>query len=114
MKCFGLRNPFFQGVGRVLHGQNHGRDLLVKSSGELSDGREFVFELGFGGEVFEVINKFLESIIWSSVFILSRFLDESGQVSSSSYFGVEVIEIFVIVFDEFCEGFVLGFECGVF
>ena len=114
MKHLGLRDPFFQSVRRVLHGQNHGRDLSVKSSGELSDGREFVFELSFGGEVFEVVNKLLESIVWSSVFILSWFLDELGQVSSSSHFGVEGIKVFVIVFDELCEGLVLGFERSVF
>ena len=114
MKRLGLRDPFFQSVGRVLHGQNHSGDLSVKSSGELSDGCEFVFELSFGGEVLEVINKLLESIIWSSVFILCRLLDEFGQVSSGSYFGVEGIEVFVIVFDEFCEGFVLGFKRRVF
>ena len=88
--------------------------MSVKSSGELSNGCEFVFELSFGGEVFEVVNEFLESIIWRSVFILSWFLDKLGEVSSGSYFGVEGVEVFVVVFDEPCESFVLGFECRVF
>ena len=78
MKCLGLRNPFLQSVGRILHGQNHSGDLSVKSSGELSNGRELVFELSLGGEVFELINEVLESIIWGSVFVLSGFLDKFG------------------------------------
>ena len=70
--------------------------------------------MSFGGEVFKVVNELLESIVWSSVFVSSRFLDESGQVSSGSYFGVEGIEVFIIVFDKLRESFVLRFERSVF
>ena len=78
MKGLCFRDPFFQSVGGVLHGQDHCGDLSVKSHGELSDGHEFVFKLSLGGEIFEVVNKVLKSVIWGSVFVLSRFLDEFG------------------------------------
>ena len=39
-----------------MHGQDHGGDLLIESHGELGDCCEFVLKLGFGGEVFEVID----------------------------------------------------------
>ena len=97
-----------------MHGQDHGGDLSVESSGELSDGCELVFELSFGGEVFEFINKLLEPIVWSSIFILPGFLDEFGQVSSSSYFGIKGIEVLIVVLNELREGFVFGFERSVF
>ena len=88
--------------------------MSIKSCRELGDCRKFVFELGFGGEVLEFIDKVLESIVWSSVFILSRFLDELGQVSSSSYFSVKGVKVLVVVFNEDFKGFVLGFERSVF
>ena len=96
-----------------MHGQDHSGDLLVKPCGELSDCHEFVFKLSLGGEVFELINEVLESIIWGSIFVLSGFLDEFGQVTSCLYFGIKGIEVLIIVFDKLCEGFVFGFDCSV-
>ena len=89
MKGFCFRNPLFQGVGWVLHGEDHGGDLSIKSHGKLSHHSKFVFKLGLGSEVFELIDEVLESIIWSPVFVLSGFLDEFRQVSSGPYFGIK-------------------------
>ena len=74
--CF--RNPPFQRVRWVLHGQDHGRDLSVEPHGELGDGGEFVFELCFCGKILEVVDIFLEPVVGGPVFILSRSLDEVG------------------------------------
>ena len=76
----GLRfcNPPFQRVGWVLHGQDHGGDLSVEPHGELGDGGEFVFELRLCGEIFEVVDIFLEPVVGGPVFILSWSLDEVG------------------------------------
>ena len=88
--------------------------MSIKSRRELGDRRKFVFELGFGGEVLEFVDKVLESIVWSSVFILSRFLNEFGQVSSGLYFGVKGVKVLVVVFNKDFKGFVLGFERSIF
>ena len=97
-----------------MHRQDHGGDLSIESRRELCDRRKFVLELGFGGEVLELVDKVLESIVWSSIFILSRFLDEFGQVSSGSYFSVKGVKVLVVVFNNDFKGFVLGFERSVF
>ena len=78
MEGFCFRNPSFKRVGWVLHGQDHGGDLSVKPHGELGDSGEFVFELRLRGEVLEVVDIFLESIVGGPVFVLSWSLDEFG------------------------------------
>ena len=56
MENFCLRNPLFKSVRWVRHGQDHGRDLSIKSHGELGHCCKFVFKLGFSSEVFKVID----------------------------------------------------------
>ena len=87
--------------------------MSIKSRRELGDRRKFVFKLGFGGEVLELVDKVLEPIIRGSIFILSRLLDEFGQVLSGSYFSVKGVKVLVVVFNEGFKGLVFGFECGV-
>ena len=78
MEGFSFRNPSFKRVGRVLHGQDHGRELSVKSHGELGDCREFILKLRLCSEVFEVIDVLLEPVVRGSIFIFSWSLDEVG------------------------------------
>ena len=68
----------------------------------------------FCGEVLKVIDILLEPIVRGSIFVLSGSLDEFGQVSSRSYLGIEGVKILIVVFNEFLEGFILGFEHGAF
>ena len=113
MKELCFFDPSQKVIGWRHHGQNHGRDLLIKSGGKLGYCSELVFELGFGRKVFELVNVFLESIIWSSVFIFPWFLDEFGQVLSSFELGVKRVEVLVIVLGELCKGLFLRFDTGV-
>ena len=106
-------NPFFQHVRWVLHGQNHGGNLSVKSHGELSNSGEFILELGFGGKVFEFVDEFLESVVWSAILVLSWFLNEFGQISPCSYFGIKGVKILIVVLDKLCEGLVFRFDCHI-
>ena len=86
---------------------------MVKSCRELGYRGEFVFELGLGCEVFKLVDVLLKPIVRSSIFVLSWPLDKSGQVSSSSEFGVEGVEVLIIVFGELTECLFLGFDTGI-
>ena len=113
MEGFRLFDPSFKIVRWGLHGQDHGGDLLVQSSGELGDGSELIFELGFVGQIFKLIDVFLEPIIWGPVLVFSWFLVKFGQVSPSPDLGVKGVKVLVIVFSELCEGFVFSFDVRV-
>ena len=86
---------------------------MVKSSGELGYCGEFVLKLGFGHEIFEFVDIFLEPVIRGSILIPSWSLDKFGQVSSSFEFGVERVEIQIIVFGEFHKRLFVRFDTGV-
>ena len=51
---------------------------MIKSCRELGYRSEFVFELGFGHKVFELVDVLLEPVIRSSIFVPSRSLDKFG------------------------------------
>ena len=87
--------------------------MTIKSHRELGYRGEFVFELGLGCEVFKLVDVLLEPVIRSSIFVFSRSLDKFGQVSSCSEFGVEGVEVLIVVFGELDECLFLGFDSGV-
>ena len=114
MEGFCFRNPSFKRIRWGLHGQDHSGDLSIEPHGELGDCRELVFELHLCGEVLEVIDILLESIVRGSILVFSWLLDEFGQVSSCLYFGVKGVEILIVIFDKFCKGLILRFKHGIF
>lgn len=79
----------------------------------MSDSGEFVFILGFSGEVFRLVDVFLEPVVGGSIFIFSWFLIELGEVLFGSDFGVEGVEVLVVILSELRKDFVFGFKVHV-
>ena len=79
----------------------------------MSDSGKLVLKLSLGGQVFEPVDIFLESIVGGPVLILAGFLEESGYVPASFHFGVKGIEVLVVVCCEFLGCLFLGFDFGV-
>ena len=109
--CF--LNPSRKVIRWRCHRQDHGGDLTIKSHRELGYRGEFVFEAGLGCEIFKLVDVLLKPVIRSSIFVLSWPLDKFGQVTSSLEFGVEGVEVLIIVFSELFECLLLGFDSGV-
>ena len=78
MEGFCFRNPSFERVGWVLHGQDHGGDLSVEPHGELGDCHELVLKLHLCGKVLEVIDILLEPVVRGSILVFSWSLDKFG------------------------------------
>ena len=87
--------------------------MTIKSHRELGYCSEFIFESGLGCKIFKLVDVLLKPVIRSSVFVLSRPLDKFGQVTSGLEFGVEGVEVLIIVFSELCECLLLRFDGGV-
>ena len=87
--------------------------MFVETSGEVSDGHEFVFKLCFGSKVFELIDVLLESIIGGPVFILSQSLEKSGYVTAHLHLGVEGVKVLVMIHYDFFKHFLFGFDRGI-
>ena len=87
--------------------------MAIESHRELGYHSEFVFELGFGRKVFELVDVLLEPVIKSSIFILSWSLDKFGQVTPGSEFGVKRVEVLIVVFGKLHEHLFFRFDTGV-
>ena len=74
---------------------------------------DVVSDSSFAGEVLEVGDILLESIICDPIGTSNGLLDEFGQIQAGSGFGVKGIKGGFKVFGEFVEGFIRGFDGGV-
>ena len=74
---------------------------------------DVVSNSSFAGEVLEVGDVLLESIICDPIRVLNSLLDEFGQIQVGSGFGVKGIKGGFKVFGEFVKGFIRGFDRGV-
>ena len=63
MECFGFFNPFVDGGGDDRHGKDHCGNSLINPQEELINEGDVVSDSSFAGEVLEVSDVLLESII---------------------------------------------------
>ena len=76
MEGFGLLDPFMDSGGDGGHGKDHGGNSLVNPQGELVDEGNVVSDSSFAGEVLEVGDILLETIISGFVGVVNGLLDE--------------------------------------
>ena len=77
------------------------------------DEDDVVSDSCFAGEVLEVSNILLESVVCDPIGAANGFLDEFGQIQVGSGFGVKGIKGGFKIFSEFVKDFVRGFDGGV-
>ena len=63
----GLFDLFCDGGRDRRHGEDHGGELLIKSEGKLVNEGNIVGDTCFGGEVLEISDVFLESIVHNAI-----------------------------------------------
>ena len=113
MECLGFFNPFIDGGGDDRYGKDHCDDLLINPQGELVNEGDVISDSSFAGEVLEVSDVLLESIVCNPIEVADGLLNEFGQIKVGSGFGVKGIKGGFKVFSKFVEGFVRGFDGGV-
>ena len=74
----GFFNPFVDGGGDGRHGKDHCGDSLINPQGELVNEGDVVSDSSFAGEVLEVGDVLLESIVCIPIRVADGFLDEFG------------------------------------
>ena len=99
--------------GDGWHGEDHGGNLLVDSKGGMINEGGFIHDPGFGGEILEVGDEFLEIVVEGSIFLSEGLLNEFSKVRVGSGFDVEGVEGSLEVFGEFIEGFLFGINGGI-
>ena len=67
MEHLGLFDPFCDCGRDRRHGKNHGSELLVKSKGKLVNEGNVVSDTCFRGEVLEVGDVLLESVVHDAI-----------------------------------------------
>ena len=103
MKDLGLINPSFAGGGDRGHGENHFGEFLIQPKGELVDEVELVFGSSLHGQVLEVSDVLLESVIGGAILLLERSLSEGTKLVVGGDLGVEGVEGGFKVIDELVE-----------
>ena len=78
MEHFGFFDPFVDGGGDDRHGKDHCGDSLINPQGELVNEGDVVSDSSFAGEVLEVGDVLLKSIICDSIRVVDGLLDEFG------------------------------------
>ena len=78
MESLGLVNPFIDGSGDGRHGKYHYGNSLINSQGELVNEDDVICDSSFVGEVLEVGDVLLESIIYDPIRVADGSLDEFG------------------------------------
>ena len=86
---------------------------MVDSKREMIDKGGFIQDPGFGSEVLEVSDEFLEAIIEGPVFLSEGLLNEFSKVRASGGFDVKGVEGGFEVFGEFIKGLFFGINGGV-
>ena len=102
MKNLCLFNPGGNHGRNGGHGKGHGGDLLVKSKRKLINEGDLVSDPCSGGEILEVGDVLLESVIGDPIGVFERFLGELGELEVCGSLGIERekgrIEVFNKVF----------------
>ena len=111
MEDFGLFDPLLTSGGDRRHGEYHGGEALVEPQGELVNKRVVVGDTSFTGEILELSDIGLESIVEGSVGFLNRFLYQAGKFVAGGGLGVKGEEGIFEVFGEDIVGLV-GFKNG--
>ena len=78
MKHFGFFDPFVDGDGNGRHGKDHCGDSLINPQEELVNEGDVISDSSFAGEVLEVSDILLESIICDPIRAVDGLLDEFG------------------------------------
>ena len=113
MEDFGLLDPFVDSGGDGGHGKDHGGNLLVNPQGELVNEGNVVSDSSLAGEVLEVGDILLETIISGFIRAANGFLDELGGVQAGSGSGIEWVECSLEVLSKFLEGLLVVRDGGV-
>ena len=92
VECLGFFSPFIDGGGDDRHGKDHCGNLLINLQGELVNESDVVSDSCFAGEVLEVSDILLESIVCNSIGAVNGLLDEFGQIQAGSGFDVKGIK----------------------
>ena len=82
MEDLGLINPSLAGGGNRGHGEDHFGEFLVQSKGELANEVELVLGSSFHGQVLEVGDVSLESVIGRAILLLEGSLSEGAVMRS--------------------------------
>ena len=88
MEYLGLSDLFRNGGRDRRHGKNHGGELLVEPEEKLVDEGNIVRDTCLRGNVLEVGNVLLESIVQDTVRAFERFLSELGELEAGSCLSV--------------------------
>ena len=110
---FGLLDPFVDSGGDGGHRKDHGGNSLVNPQGELINEGNVVGDSSLAGEVLEVSDILLKTIISGSVGVVNGFLDELGKIQAGSGSGVEWVECSLKVLSELLKGLLVVRDRGV-
>ena len=113
MEGFGFLDPFIDSGGDGGHGKDHSGNSLVNPQGELVDEGNVVSDSSLAGEVLEVGDILLETIISGSVEAANGLLNELGKVQVGSGSGIEWVEHSLEVLSELLEGLLIVRDGGV-
>ena len=78
MECFVFFDLFIDGGGDGRHGKDHCGDSLINPQGELVNEGDVICDSSFAGEVLEIGDVLLESIICDPIRTADGLLDEFG------------------------------------
>ena len=78
MEHLGFFDLFVDGGGDGRHGKDHYGNSLINPQGELVNEDDIISDSSFAGEVLEVGDVLLESIICDSIRVVDGLLDEFG------------------------------------
>ena len=92
MESLGFFDPFINSGRDGGHGEDYSGDLLINLQRELIDEGNVVHDSSLAGEILEVCDVLLETIIGGSIGEASGFLDKFREIKASSGLGVKGVE----------------------
>ena len=113
MEGFGLLDPFVDSGGDGGHGKDHGGNSLVNPQGELVNEDNVIGDSSLAGEVLEVGDILLETIVSGSIGVANGLLDELEKVQVGSGSGIEWVERSLKVFSKLFKGLLVVRDGGV-
>ena len=113
MEGFGLLDPFVDSGGDGGHGKDHGGNSLVNPQGELVNEDNVIGDSSLAGEVLEVGDILLETIVNDSIGAANGLLDELEKVQVGSGSGTEWVERSLKVFSKLLKGLLVVRDGGV-
>ena len=98
-----LIDPSFAGGGDRGHGENHFGEFLIQPKGELADEVELVLGSSLHGQVLEVGDVSLESIVGGAILLLEGLLSKGAKLVVGGDLSIEWIKGGFEVIDELVE-----------